>query len=456
MQRFLLSLLLLWTVSISFSQLPKGDRILAYQVDMSENENYDSAFYYASSACAESIHLFHTWNSIEKDAGEFDPEGLLLLDVTNIYFPLNGMEVEMQLAPINTVAKTVPEDLAGVDFSDPVLIDRFKAFIDTFFVHCPDVKLSALNIGNEHDVYFADDPLAYSNYSTFLDSIVPYTKAKYFALHGEELKMGTTFTFHGLTDPSSTALCQTVNENLDIVTTTYYPLEPDFTMQDPAVVFDDFDELVDLYSDPDQPIYFAECGYSSSEVCNSSELQQAQFFSNIFEAWDEHSEQIKYLTIFKTTDWSQEAVDTFAVYYGIESEEFKEYLRALGVRTYPGDGTDKIAYNWIKCLLEERSWCTPLSCIGAGQEEVAVIPEIRIYPSPANNFLSVSWQNTPSAHPDQSCEITIRDMSGKVLLSKEIQASEEIQLDISDLKSGAYLIQLTQTNSLFQSRFIKG
>ena len=31
----------------SFAQLPKGDRILAWQVDLAENNNYDSAFVYA-------------------------------------------------------------------------------------------------------------------------------------------------------------------------------------------------------------------------------------------------------------------------------------------------------------------------------------------------------------------------------------------------------------------------
>lgn len=50
----------------------------------------------------------------------------------------------------------------------------------------------------------------------------------------------------------------------------------------PEVVVDDFGSLVDIYSNPEQPIYFVECGYASSSVCNSSEELHSEFYRNVF------------------------------------------------------------------------------------------------------------------------------------------------------------------------------
>jgi hypothetical protein len=179
------------------------------------------------------------------------------------------MKAELQIATVNTVAKEVPSDLMSVPFDDPTMISRFKTFLDTLFVHIPNLELSALCLGNEADIFWGTDSAKYLQYKTFMDEVSSYAKQLYHDIHGEDLKIGTTFTFHGLTATETSLLCASVNVDLDIIATTYYPLEPDFTMKDPAAVFDDFNDLVAQYNDPQQPIYFTECGYSSSELCLS-------------------------------------------------------------------------------------------------------------------------------------------------------------------------------------------
>ena len=57
----ILLLLSLFTIN-TYAQLPKGDRVLAWQVDMSENNLFDSAYSYAQAACIESIHFAFSWN----------------------------------------------------------------------------------------------------------------------------------------------------------------------------------------------------------------------------------------------------------------------------------------------------------------------------------------------------------------------------------------------------------
>ena len=52
--------------------------------------------------------------------------------------------------------------------------------------------------------------------------------------------------------------CHTLNEGLDIIAVTYYPLDAGFLMLPPEIVGGDFDDLVAEYADLSQPIYFAE------------------------------------------------------------------------------------------------------------------------------------------------------------------------------------------------------
>lgn len=441
--------ILLFLICIGFhfstnAQLPKGDRVFAWQVDMAENNDYDLAFGFASEACQESTHISFTWSGLEPDAGAFDSDYIASrLDIANIYYPLNDVKVEMQFAVTNIAIKEVPSDLAAISFDDPFLIERFKTALDTVFLHIPDIDLAALNIGNESDILFGTDEELYISFKTFLDSVVPYAKDTYFDLYGKELKVGTTFTLGGLTSPEKLDYCQMVNEGLDIVTVTYYPLAPDFTMESPDVVSDDFDALVALYPSVDQPIYFAECGYASSETCNSSEELQAQFFSAVFEEWDAHYDNIKYLTIFKSTDWSAADVIFFEEYLGIDDPIFLEYLRTLGVRSWEGDGTTKLAYEFILCELESRDWCD-VECPLTKLDTNKPIQNVQLYPNPACDELTINT-NIPIE------QITIYNSTGKSVLS-----TNATNIEIHSLDPGIYLVRINFSDHTFSTlKFIK-
>ncbi len=313
MKKILVLSILLLTFTGLRAQLLKGERILSWHVDMSENGNYDSAMAYARAACLESVPLFLTWRSIEDSAGVFNSSFISqTLDIANFYFPLFGIPVELQLAPINTIKREVPADLRNLPFDDPRMISRFKTLLDTVFMHLPDLRLSSLSIGNESDGYLGSDPQAYLEYKNFLDSVIPYAKSLYAAAHGEELLTGTTFMFNGLVSPAKKSLCKLVNAGRDFIAVTYYPLNPDFTMKPPSVVFDDFDKIIAEYPDTARPIHFVECGYASSAVCKSSEALQAEFYRNVFSAWDQHADRIRLISFFKLTDWSQAVVDDLA------------------------------------------------------------------------------------------------------------------------------------------------
>lgn len=414
------------------AQKPKGTRTLAWQVDLPESQFYDSSFKYANNACMEVVHLFYPWKSIEPTNGSFDQSFMAQnLDVANLYYPITGTAVELQLAPINAHVKEVPSDLASVSFNNTQMINRYKALLDTLFDHIPNVTLAALNIGNESAANLQGNATFYMQYKAFLDSVVPYAKQKYFALHKKVLKVGTTLTFHALTDTATAALCKNLNMNLDHVAVTYYPLNSDFTMQDPSVVLGDFGKLVLQY--PSMPIYFAECGFSSSTFCNSSEEKQALFYQNIFSAWDSFSNQISTITVFKSNDWSKHEVNGLAAFYGINDTIFKEYLRTLGVRNWEGSGSNKLAYDRILCELDNRDWCSSAKCQLSDIAIPGIEPsKLQVYPNPSAGHFYLSGD-------DHRQEIRVFNLMGQILMQQTYSNS----IDLSNMKNGLYLIYVT-------------
>ncbi len=432
------------------AQLPRGDRQLSWQVDETETNNYDSAFAYALTGCGESTHLAFLWSSLEPDTGSFDANFVGLLDVMDIYYPAFNTSVELQLAPVNTNVLELPNELSSLSFSDPLVINGYKRLLDTVFAHIPNVTLAALNIGNEQNSYFSTDASKYVDYKVFLNAVVPYAKQLYFNIHGEALKVGTTFTFSGLTNPAISSLCQMVNTGLDIVSTTYYPLDVDFTMRPPSSPIQDFADLVVLYPDTSQPIYFAECGYSSSPVCNSSEIQQAQFYESVFQAWDDQYDHIKYLTIFKTSDWSQTDVDSFAVYFGINDPIFKEYLRTLGVRTWPGNGQNKVAYGQILCELDARGWCSTTNCLVNSIAEAAASETFTVFPNPTTGVVNISGiEDLPKIE-----QMQIRDTQGR-LVHESSNLRYTSGVNVAHLHSGYYHMTLiSNTGRSYGSSFM--
>lgn len=432
----------LFTVGISIAQTPKGDRVLAYQVDMTEDLNYDNDFALAQDACMESIHISSVWSSYEPTSGNYDTSFIAnFLDIVNLYYPANGTKIELQIAPINTNVLELPADLMSTPLNDPVVINRFKILLDTVFAHIPNVELSALNIGNESEIYLGTDANAYNEFGIFLDSVIPYAKQLYFNLHGTELNTGTVFTMDGLTQAATSNLCAAINTNRDIISVTYYPLESNFHMQSPTVVAADFNALITQYTDTTQLIHFTECGYSSSATCSSSEALQADFYSEVFNAWDTHYDRIKYLTIFKTTDWSPADIQVFETYYGISDPAFLEYLRTLGIRTWNGAGTDKLAFDRIKCELEARNWCSPLSCT-AQVDEIPTLTDC-FFPNPATVTIET---------PGNIKRLEIWSADGRLVKTEEHPNGT---IDVRKLVRGIYRIRYETDQGIHQTVFEK-
>ncbi|TAK36594.1 MAG: T9SS type A sorting domain-containing protein [Saprospiraceae bacterium] len=432
--------------SLAAAQTPKGNRVLSWQLDVAEDNNFFAAYATANDACMASTHISYSWSDLEPQPGQFDTALMSeAMDPADIFYTAFGTTAELQLATVNTLFRVVPPDLVAVPWDAPLMINRFKILLDTVFAHLPHLQLDALNIGNESDAYFGTDASQYAAYKNFLDAVFPYAKQKYFELHGSPLKVGTTFTYEGLTKFITAPLCQMVNGSTDVISVTYYPLNPNFTVKAPGVVSGDFGKLVALYPDTTKPIFFVECGYPSSPVCLSSETLQAAFFQNVFDAWDTYYDHVKYLSIFKLTDWSQETVDWLGTYYGSNDPVFLEFLRTLGVRTYPGSGAAKLAYETILCELNARDWCAVNCSLSAAKESSPGGPALVAAPNPASSQVTISGEASLA-------EWLLFDAAGR-----QVQHDENSrQIDLTGLPSGLYFLKMkTSDGRLFVDKFVK-
>jgi hypothetical protein len=88
------------------------------------------------------------------------------------------------------------------------------------------------------------------------------------------------------------------------------------------------------------------------------------------------------------------------------------------------------------------------------EQNILGTPEIWIYPNPVNDNLFIDL----NANSITTIEIGILDLTGKLLVHKELytnQSRNTIDLDISNLKSGMYMISLIHNGYIKTATFIK-
>jgi len=143
----------------------------------------------------------------------------------------------------------------------------------------------------------------------------------------------------------------------------------------------DFQSLINSY--PSKQLYFFQLGYPSgyysadyypelragtvSSQIGSSEIQQADFISAVFTAWDNHISQVGMIDFTWLHDFSEAGVTAITIdpaFGGSANPEpkFVEFLRTLGLRTNDGlnsmdaSGSDKMSYTRLRQEAQSRSW----------------------------------------------------------------------------------------------------
>ncbi|HET6162779.1 MAG TPA: hypothetical protein VFG37_03880 [Planctomycetota bacterium] len=325
--------------------VPRGARSFGLAVGAAEDGDYDGAFGKARALGMDVTSLSLGWDDVEVSPGVFSNP---FLAVAESYYPPSGTGVVLAISPIDTNVLRVPADLVGLAFDDPAVIARFDDMIDWVFTQIPTLDVPVLSIGNEVDVWLGTDATLWSQYTNFFAAVRAHV-----ASVRPGLPVGVKATWNGLTGAAKDFLAG-LNAATDAVLATYYPLQSGFFVLPTTTVADDFDLLCALY--PGRPIEFLEFGAPSSALLGSSDLVQAAFVDALFEAWDAHADQIPLAFVDWQTDVSPAQLSQLEAYYGISDPNFLAYLGTLGLRTYPGSGTDKLGWTTLATQLAIRGW----------------------------------------------------------------------------------------------------
>ena len=326
------------------AQDTRGERQLAIDVQAASGEEYDDAFIMAREIGMQTLTLSLDWENLEPAPQAYDGTWL---EIANIYYPAYDTPLNLVIRPIHTGTLRVPADLQNVAFDDPIMIARFQQLLDFVFSTTPDLTINSLVIGSEIDGYLGEDARRWEAYTTFAATVADYARE-----HHPNIKIAFEVMFPSFINPNVVPYLQTLNTYSDVVGVSYYPLQDDFIVKVPTVVHDDFAALVALF--PDKPIYFYQLGYPSSEQLNSSEDLQAQFVTEVFEAWDTHQDAIGMIQFTWLTDQSADAVAGFEAYYDFSSPNFSAFLGSLGLRYE--DGTPKTALQTLTEAASARGW----------------------------------------------------------------------------------------------------
>lgn len=386
---------------------------------------YDSCYKVGQTLGMSQVGLFQTWAAIETSPMNYN---LTVFDIANLYYPAAGMPIDLTITPINTNVLETPSDLTSTAFSSTVMISRFNRLLDSVKAHIPNVTLTSLVIGSEHDVYFGSNTTLWNNYTVFYNSVMAHAKILW-----PGLKVSTELTFNGITTYTSQA--QTLNLNSDYIGVSYYPLNTNFTVKSPTVIPGDFASLVALY--PSTKICFYQYGYPSSATCNSSDALQAQFITQTFQTWDNYAGNVRMIDFTWLHDLDPAYVNTLSTYYGISNPAFLEYLRTIGFRNWNGNGSDKPALNELRCQAKLRGYNNlPVNCVTAIEEERYLV-DAKVFPNPVSDVLTISIK-TPAK------KIQLYDLSGRIVYEELSGNQTTLKINCNSFIEGMYVLRIDE------------
>ncbi|MDW7692476.1 hypothetical protein R9C00_12930 [Flammeovirgaceae bacterium SG7u.111] len=327
------------------SPQPKGDRLFGINITKDKN-GFFSAFERTDELPIEIVEINIPWDSIEVSEEVYvNPLGNVLTAID--YYASKNVKVSISLAVLNTVGRTTPDYLDGLPMNDPKVIAAFNKLSDWVMNTVPSsVDVPGFSIGNEVDLVL--EGTEWDEYIEFYEATSTHFKTNH-----PNIKVGSKATVMEGVLGSKLAKVKELNQYSDVVMLTYYPQEGDFRVLDPGFVTKHFLSISGAFTD--KPIWLMEVGYQSGEdYCGSSEELQAEFYHNLFKAWDTNKDKIEVINVNWSHDQSAEQIEEFKAYYGLSSPAFIEYLSTLGISNY--DGSSKFAFGQIAEETEARAW----------------------------------------------------------------------------------------------------
>ena len=331
----------------------QGARVLGMDVKEIPSVTYAVAYDQAMAIGVREVSVSLDWSLLEPSVGSYDNTAAGIIDT---FYPIQTGDITLVLRPLDTPGPSLPAGLAGLAYDDPAVIAAFENFLANLHAQLPILnasgKLKWIHIGNEIDAYLGNDTTRWAQWQTFFQA----AKTKVRSLWGTGVEVSSIVQFSVLNDTNKKALYLNLLPDLDNAVLTYYPLNADFTVRPVSTVATDFALMVNEI--PGKSILLQECGYPSSLVNNSSETQQADFISAVFNAWDNNNNRIRLIDLAWQYDVSSTTVDQWVIDFGMTGNPneaaFRTYLGSLGLGNY--DSTEKAAMQRLREELQARGW----------------------------------------------------------------------------------------------------
>ncbi|MBN4079306.1 hypothetical protein JYT26_01570 [Beggiatoa alba] len=331
----------------------QGARILGMDVQEIPSVTYAMAYNQAMSLGVREVSVSLDWSLLEPSVGSYDNEFPSIIDA---FYPIQTGDITLVLRPLDTSGPSLPTELVGLTYDDPAVILAFDNFLTNLHDQLSTLnasgKLKWIHIGNEIDAYLGSDATRWAQWQIFFQA----AKAKVGSLWGTGVEVSSIIQFSVLTDTNKLALYSNLLPDLDNAVLTYYPLNSDFTVRPVSTVATDFTLMVNAI--PGKTILLQECGYPSSSVNNSSEIQQADFVSAVFVAWDNNINRIRFIDLSWQYDVSSSTLDQWVIDFGMTGNPneaaFRTYLGTLGLSNF--DSTEKTALQRLRDELQAREW----------------------------------------------------------------------------------------------------
>jgi Secretion system C-terminal sorting domain len=79
-----------------------------------------------------------------------------------------------------------------------------------------------------------------------------------------------------------------------------------------------------------------------------------------------------------------------------------------------------------------------------------LVKNISVYPNPTNSDLNINFEN-----PIENATLKIISITGQIVIEKQNIAGDNFNYDVSNLSKGMYIVQITDGDSILNSKFIK-
>lgn len=315
--------------------------VVSLNANLSSSEppaNYTAEYQAIAAVGVKGAQTAAPWSSLNPTGTTYD-----LTMITNPFFGLNALAgygfttIFLNIPVVGLTqtgpARTMPADIAALNFNDATVKARLHALIDQVLPHLHGgVKYVAF--GNEVDAYFATHAGEWPQFVELVEDARTYLKSLRPAI-----QVGVTTTFAEATGSQSADIA-TLNTNMDMIALTYYPINSmTFVPRDPSTVTADMQVMLSL--SVTKPIVLQEWGYPSSTVQASSEQKQADFVTNSFVAWKANgATRFPFISFFKRRDWT--SAHCQALSGQVPGQSLYEFLCSLGLLR--NDQTQKTAY----------------------------------------------------------------------------------------------------------------